>query len=132
MNMYPMGISCSNGHLLNQRLNVSQLQVILKIMSILSLPNSQTSDSNGVTNAHRSFPRQDEVSIISSFFKKWANPGLFFIYFWYFQTNNKNFTPNQFEKMSCPSSIRRWDSNPRPLKRESPPITTSPGLPPFR
>ena len=33
-------------------------------------------------------------------------------------------------KMSCPSSIRRWDSNPRPLERESPPITTRPGLPP--
>ena len=32
--------------------------------------------------------------------------------------------------MSCPSSIRHWDSNPRPLERESPPITTRPGLPP--
>ena len=32
--------------------------------------------------------------------------------------------------MSCPSSIRRRDSNPRPLDREPPPITTRPGLPP--
>ena len=29
--------------------------------------------------------------------------------------------------MSCPSSTRRRDSNPRPLERESPPITTRPG-----
>ena len=33
--------------------------------------------------------------------------------------------------MSCPSSIRRRDSNPRPLQRESPPITTRPELPPL-
>ena len=32
--------------------------------------------------------------------------------------------------MSCPSSIRRRDSNPRPLERESTPITTRPVLPP--
>ena len=31
-------------------------------------------------------------------------------------------------KMSCPSSIRRRDLNPRPLERESTPITTRPGL----
>ena len=31
---------------------------------------------------------------------KWANPGLFFIYFWSFQTNNTNFTTNKSEKMS--------------------------------
>ena len=31
--------------------------------------------------------------------------------------------------MSCPSSILRRDSNPQPLKCESPPITTRPGLP---
>ena len=34
--------------------------------------------------------------------------------------------------MSCPSSIRPRDSNPRPLDREPPPITTRPGLPPRR
>ena len=32
--------------------------------------------------------------------------------------------------MSCPSSIRRRDSNPLPLDCEPPPITTRPGLPP--
>ena len=31
--------------------------------------------------------------------------------------------------MSCPSSIRRRDLNPRPFERESTPITTRPGLP---
>ena len=60
------------------------------------------------------------------FFFKWANLGLFFVYFRSFQTNNTIFTTNQCEKMSCPSSIRRRDSNPQPLERESPPITTRP------
>ena len=46
-----------------------------------------------------------------------------------FQTNNTICTANQCKKMSCPSSIRRRDSDPRPLGRESPPITTRPGLP---
>ena len=32
--------------------------------------------------------------------------------------------------MSNPSSIKHWDSNPRPLKHESSPLTTRPGLPP--
>ena len=41
------------------------------------------------------------------------------------------FTRNACEKMSCPSSIRCWDSNPRPLNHESSPITTRPGLPPW-
>ena len=62
------------------------------------------------------------------FLKKWANPGLFFIYFRSFQTNNTIFTANQCEKMSCPSSIRCQDSNPQPFEHESPPITTRPGL----
>ena len=37
------------------------------------------------------------------------------------------FTTNQCEKL--PSSIRCWYSNPQPSERESPPITTRPGLP---
>ena len=32
-----------------------------------------------------------------SFFK-WANPSLFLVYFWSFQTNNTNFTANQCKK----------------------------------
>ena len=44
------------------------------------------------------------------FFKKWVNPGLFFVYFRSFQTNISNFTTKICEK--CPSSIRCRDSNP--------------------
>ena len=67
--------------------------------------------------------------VISSFFKKWANPGLFLVYFRSFQTNIITiFRKNNCEK--CPSSIRCLDSNPRPLEREPLPITTRPGLPP--
>ena len=32
-------------------------------------------------------------------------------------------------KIWCPCSKRHWDLNPRPSERESPPITTRPGLP---
>ena len=46
-----------------------------------------------------------------------------------FQTNITNFTTNMYVK-KCPSSIRCWDSNSRPLEHEPPPITTRPGLPP--
>ena len=46
-----------------------------------------------------------------------------------FLSSNKhyNFTTNKCEK--CPSSLRCWDSSPRPLEYESPPITTGPRLP---
>ena len=56
------------------------------------------------------------------YFFKWAIPGLFFVYFRSFQTNFTIFTTNKCEK--CPSSIRRRESNPQPLERESLPITT--------
>ena len=49
--------------------------------------------------------------------------------FWSFQTNNIVFKTSQ--KMSCPCSIVRWDSNPWPLKHEPSPITSRPGLPPI-
>ena len=49
--------------------------------------------------------------------------------FWFFQANNTIFRTNQCEK--SPSGIRHRDSNPRPLKHESSPITTRPGLPPW-
>ena len=63
------------------------------------------------------------------FFKKWANPGLFFVYFQSFQTNMITiFTTDQCEKMSCPSSIWRRDSNTQPSECQPPPITTRPGL----
>ena len=58
----------------------------------------------------------------------WANPGLFFVYFWSFQTKITIFTTKICEK--CPSSIRCWDLNPLPSECESLPKTTRPGLPP--
>ena len=64
------------------------------------------------------------------FLKKWAIPGLFFVYFRSFQTNI-NTILQQINVKKCPSSIRRWDSNPWPSDHESPPINTRPGLPPF-
>ena len=48
--------------------------------------------------------------------------GLFFGHFRSFQTNKLIFTTNECEKMSCPSSIRCWDSKPRPSDHESLPI----------
>ena len=44
-----------------------------------------------------------------------------------FQTNITIFIANKCEK--CASSIQCWDSNPRPLERESSSVTTRPGLP---
>ena len=64
-------------------------------------------------------------SVSLSLFLKWANPGHFFVYFQYFQTNNTIVC----EK--CPSSILCRDLNPRPLERESLPTTTRPGFPPI-
>ena len=52
---------------------------------------------------------------------------LFSIYFRSFQTNL--ISTNACEK--CSSSIRYRYSNSRPFDRESPPITTWPGLPPY-
>ena len=59
---------------------------------------------------------------------KWANPGLFFVYFQSFQTN-KQFL-QKINVKNCPSSIRHLDSNPQPFEHEMSPITTRPGLPP--
>ena len=57
---------------------------------------------------------------------KWANPGLFFVYFQSFQTDNKFFTTINLKKY--PSNIWRWDLNPQPFfEHESSSITTRPG-----
>ena len=53
--------------------------------------------------------------LVDLYYKKWAYPGLFsFI----FVCTNKQyiFTKNKCEK--CPSSIRCWDSNPRPSEHD--------------
>ena len=65
---------------------------------------------------------------LSVLFLKMGQPQPFFVYFWSFQSNNTILTTNQFEKMSCPSSIRCQDSNPQHLEHQSSPITTRPGL----
>ena len=67
-------------------------------------------------------------SSLISLFSKWANPSLFCL-FLVFSYKHYNFPTNQCNKMSCPSSKWHKDSNPRPLKHESSPITTIPGLP---
>ena len=54
-------------------------------------------------------------------FSKWANPGLFFVNFGLFKQTIKFLHHNQCEKMSCPSSIWRRASNPRPLEHEPSP-----------
>ena len=55
-----------------------------------------------------------------------GQPGPLFHLFSSFQTHITNITTNRYVK-KCPSSIRCWDSNSRPLEHESLPITTRPG-----
>ena len=59
-----------------------------------------------------------------------GQPRPLFRLFSVFSNKHYNFYNKIYEK--CPSSIQCRDSNPRPLKRESLPITTRPGLPPKR
>ena len=47
----------------------------------------------------------DHLKTFGGFFKKWANAGLFFIYFWSFQTNNTIFTTNICENMSIQFTV---------------------------
>ena len=56
---------------------------------------------------------------------KLGHPRNLFSLFSSFQTNITIFTTNKCGK--SPSSRRCWDSNPRPLEHESPPLTTSLG-----
>ena len=59
------------------------------------------------------------------FLKNGPTPPLFCL-FSSFQANITILTTNKCEK--CSSSIRCWDSNPQPLKHESPPMTRAPAL----
>ena len=63
------------------------------------------------------------------FFIKMGQPWPLFRLFSVFSNKHYKFLQQICEK--CPSSIWCRDSNPRPLARESPPITTRPGLPPI-
>ena len=58
-----------------------------------------------------------------------GHPSLFLLTFGLFQTNIDTIL-QQFNVKKCPSIIWHWDLNPRPSERDSPPITTTPGLPP--
>ena len=60
------------------------------------------------------------------FFKKWANPGLFFIYFRLFQR-----TLQFLQQINVKNVLLVYDSNSWPLESDSPSITTRPqGSPP--
>ena len=61
-------------------------------------------------------------------FLKWANRGLFFIYFCLFK-HTLQFL-QQINVKKCPSSIWCRESISQHLEHEYPPITTRPGLPP--
>ena len=72
-----------------------------------------------------------KLHVQKTFFKKWANPGrplLLFIFCLFKQTLLQIL--QQINVKKCPSSMRRWDSNPQPSEYESPPTTTGPWLPP--
>ena len=60
------------------------------------------------------------------FQKKLANPGLFLVYFWSFQTNNTVLTTHQCKK--CPSSIWCWHLNTHTFRTWAFPITIRPGI----
>ena len=66
-----------------------------------------------------------EISSLSIFM---SHPRPLFVYFRLFQQ-----TFLFYNRYMCknPSSLRCWDLNPQPSGHESPPITTTPGLPPL-
>ena len=71
------------------------------------------------------------VFLLTFFFlKNGPSPASFSLTFGLFQTKI-NTILQQFNLKKCPSSTWHWDLNPRPQDRESPPITTRPGLPPM-
>ena len=63
------------------------------------------------------------------FLKNGPTPATFSFIFCLFPSNIRTIL-QQINVKKCPSSIWHRDSKPRPLNRESPPITTRPGLPP--
>ena len=71
-----------------------------------------------------------ELSVLSDVYAnviKMGQPRPLIIYFRSFETNIITILQQIYVK-KCPSNIWCWDSNPRPLEHESPPITTRPGL----
>ena len=79
----------------------------------------------GTGNIGESFEhKQTKDKFIFEF--KWATPGLFFVYFQFFQLNITIFTTNPCEQ--CPYSIWHRDLNSQPSDYQPPPLTTRPGL----
>ena len=72
--------------------------------------------ANNIRNYYVNFVSTMPTYVDKVVFEKWTNPGLFFIYFWYFLANNTIITTNQSEK--CPSSIGHQDLNPQPFDNE--------------
>ena len=78
------------------------------------------------------FPRvqcPQKFNSIMIIFKKWANPGLFFVYFCLFNKTLQFLQKINVKK--CPSSFRRRDLNSQPSDYKSPPLTTYQGSSPF-
>ena len=102
----------------------------------LSLNPGEVYSFNSVICLKRTKINEKEVWDVPFFKKYQANYVFFengpsppsFLFIFVFSNKHYNFTTNKCEK--CSSSIRHWDSNPRPLEHESPPITIRPGLPP--
>ena len=65
-----------------------------------------------------------------TFFKKMGQPQPLFRFIFGLFKQTLQFLQQIYVK-KCPSSKWCWESNPWPLDRESLPITTRPGLPPF-
>ena len=61
-------------------------------------------------------------------FEKWANHGLFFVYFQYFQSNITILQQINVKNVHPVNGCR--DSKSQPSDCESPPLTARPGLPP--
>ena len=70
-----------------------------------------------------------EIRLPLTYFFKWANLGLFFIYFHHFKQTLQFL--QQINVKKCPSSIGRRELNSQPSDYKSPPLTTRPGLPPL-
>ena len=69
------------------------------------------------------------ILVIFLFLKNGSTRPLFHL-FSVFSNKQCKFLHQMYVK-KCPSSIWHRDSNPRPQERESPPLTTRPGLPPW-
>ena len=70
------------------------------------------------------------LGMFATFILKMGQSRPLFHLFLSFQTHITNFATYNYVK-NCPFSIWCWDSNSRPLERESPPVTTRPGLQPI-